>query len=470
MTEPSIAARLGELDAAVAGRPDSADLRHVRGALLAEAGRDDEARQDFLAAIALDPAHFGALNDLATLLHRTDFRTAARLAYAEAVKHHPDNPIGRINLANALLANDDLAEARGHYEAALSLAPDHPDAHQGLANLLQQAGDWAGAEAHRQESYRARALTVLPYRGEGEPCRVLLLVSGVGGNVPTRFVLDETLFAVTVLVVEAYRPDHPLPPHEVAFNAIGDADICGPALDAAERVLAGTQAPVINRPERVRGTGRADNAAALAGLKGVRAPRIATISRQAVPAAAKAFGYPLLLRSPGYHTGRYFRKVERSGDLAAALDAIPGEILLLIEWLDVRDARGDARKYRVMMIGGELFPLHLAVSRDWKVHYFTADMAARADHRREEEAFLADMSGVLGPLAMTALARISATLGLDYAGIDFGLGPEGELLLFEANATMVVNPPGPEPIWDYRREPVARILKAAQAVVWGAIS
>jgi len=45
---------------------------------------------------------------------------------------------------------------------------------------------------------------------------------------------------------------------------------------------------------------------------------------------------------------------------------------------------------------------------------------------------------------MEALAHIQATLGLDYAGIDFGLSDSGELLLFEANATMVVNPPEPD--------------------------
>jgi glutathione synthase/RimK-type ligase-like ATP-grasp enzyme len=192
---------------------------------------------------------------------------------------------------------------------------------------------------------------------------------------------------------------------------------------------------------------------------------LTTVPRAQASEAAAAFGYPLLLRSPGYHTGRYFRKVDRADDLQAAVDALPGDALLMIEYLDARDAGGWARKYRVMMIGGELFPLHLAVSSDWKVHYFTADMADRPDHRTEETAFLADMPAVLGPVALAALRHISAALALDYAGIDFGLGPDGRLLLFEANATMVVNPPGPEPIWDYRRDPVARILEAAQAMV-----
>ncbi len=42
-------------------------------------------------------------------------------------------------------------------------------------------------------------------------------------------------------------------------------------------------------------------------------------------------------------------------------------------------------------------------------------------HRAEEARFLEDMPGVLGPRAMAALAEIQNVLGLDYAGIDFGL-------------------------------------------------
>ena len=121
-----------------------------------------------------------------------------------------------------------------------------------------------------------------------------------------------------------------------------------------------------------------------------------------------------------------------------------------------------ARKYRVMFVDGVAYPLHLAISRNWKVHYFTADMAANPAHRAEEERFLKDMPAVLGPRAMQALAAIQSALGLDYAGIDFALSADGSLLLFEANATMVINPPEPDPIWDYRRSAINRVLAAAK--------
>ena len=39
------------------------------------------------------------------------------------------------------------------------------------------------------------------------------------------------------------------------------------------------------------------------------------------------------------------------------------------------------------------------------------------------------------------------------------------MLLFEANAGMVIQPPGPEPIWDYRRAPIGRALDAVKALL-----
>jgi Flp pilus assembly protein TadD len=458
-------ADLAEIDALLARKLDHIELRYLRAGLLAQAGHTDAARDAYLATLALDPSHFGALNDLGTLLYGVGFRAAARTAYAEAIRHHPGNPTARVNLANALLADGEADEARLHYEAALIAAPDHPDAHQGLANLLQDAGETDAAEVHRQRSYRARTITTLPYHGDGPPCRVLLLVSAAGGNVPTQGLLDPTRFAVSVLVVEAHTPETVLPPHDLVFNAVGDADLCAEALAAADAVLALTDAPVINPPARVRPTGRAAIASNLSGLPGVRTPKVVLVPREAVAEAAKGFAWPLLVRSPGYHTGRHFVKVESRDGLDAAIATLPGRELLLIEWLDARGARGLSRKFRVMAIGGRLYPLHLALSQDWKVHYFTADMAEAPDHRAEDAAFLADMAGVLGGRAMSGLEAIAAALGLDYAGIDFGLGPEGEVLLFEANATMVVNPPDADPRWDYRRAPTEAILGAARAML-----
>ena len=77
----------------------------------------------------------------------------------------------------------------------------------------------------------------------------------------------------------------------------------------------------------------------------------------------------------------------------------------------------------VMMIGGQIYPLHLAISRNWKVHYFTSDMADKPDHRLEEARFLGICRRYLATRRWRRLKRIQDALGLDYAGIDFGLAP-----------------------------------------------
>jgi hypothetical protein len=106
--------------------------------------------------------------------------------------------------------------------------------------------------------------------------------------------------------------------------------------------------------------------------------------------------FPLLVRSPGHQGGRHFELVNEPDALAAASARLPGDELFAIAFADTRSADGFTRKYRVLFIDGRIYPVHLAVSIDWKVHYFSADMSDRADHREEERQFLAGAGDALG--------------------------------------------------------------------------
>jgi len=171
------------------------------------------------------------------------------------------------------------------------------------------------------------------------------------------------------------------------------------------------------------------------------------------------------VRSPGFHTGQHFTLVAQPADLAAALVELPGDELYVLAFVDTRDRAGVFRKYRAMFVDGRLYPLHLALSHQWKVHYYSAEMAENAAHRALDRAFLEDMPAVLGPAAFDALGRIATTLGLDYGGIDFGIDPEGRVVVFEANATMIVPAPPADARWDYRRVAVDRVCAAAHAML-----
>ena len=342
------------------------------------------------------------------------------------------------------------------------MAPEFFLAHQGLARILSEKG--GDAEEHWRKGFDGFAVVTRRCRGAQPGKKLLLLLSAKLGNMATRRWIDDTCFAVTEIFVAFFDPDTALPPHDLIVNAIGDADLCADDLLCAEALLAHAACPVVNAPERARRTGRAENALRLGAIPGVVAPEIALCAREEIAAGAHAF--PLLLRAPGFHTGRHFALVESAEALPDALAALPGEKLLVMDYLDARGPDGFARKYRVLFIDGAIYPVHLAISPDWMVHYFSAAMTENAEFRAEERRFLEDMPEVLGATAMQALRDIQETMGLDYAGVDFGLARDGSLLLFEANATMNLFPPDPAPMWDYRRPAIAAALEAARAIIF----
>lgn len=465
-------AELARLERRLRVEPSNVDLLFGRARILDRVGRSEEARDAYVAVLKKDPAHFGALNDLGTLLYKAGLRADARTCYAAAVEKHPENPIGHANLAYTLLKVGDAAAARDHYRKALELDPKNLESHRGLALALDALGEKQAAAEHRAAGFENNCVTTLPYRGTGTPLRLLLLVSTTVGNISTDRFIDDRTFSISKLVVEFYHEEVALPPHDIVFNALGDADVCAASLEKIELLIARTDAPVVNAPGAVRRTGRIENARRLAGIPGVVAARIQAFPRVVLagPDGAKilenkGFSFPLLVRSFGFHTGYNFVRVERPGDLAAAASPLPGDELMVLDFLDARSADGKVRKYRAMFIDGAIYPLHLAISNDWKVHYFSADMSESPEHRAEDEAFLADMRGTLGPQVMQTLERVRDALGLDYAGIDFSVDSAGRVLVFEANATMVIPVPKLEEQWAYRRAPVDRIIAAAQAML-----
>lgn len=465
-------ARIAQLDSLLAREPDAIEARSERAGLLRELGMVEEAKRDYLELIKRKPDDFGVLNDFGALVLKAGYSSAARSLFERAIRHHPDRPAGRVNLANLLLLAGEFEAARMHFEAALRADPNHIHAHRGLGNLLAETGDVAGARSHRDLGFKNDFMATLPYCGDGAPVRVLLLVSAAGGNTPTESFLDDTIFQTTVLVSEYYDAKVTLPPHDLVFNSIGDADICAEGLQAAQSIVARTSRPIVNHPLAVRRTGRASNIERLRGVPGVIAPRIARLPRAALagPDAAavvarNGFSFPLLARAPGFHTGHHFIRAETAPELAAAVEKFPGDETWLIEPLAARDGEGFFRKIRVMIVDRKLYPLHLAISRDWKVHYYTADMAESADNRVKEAPFLDDMATAIGARAVAALERIAAILDLDYGGIDFAVDARGNILFFEANATMIMVPLSTDEKWAYRRRAFDAVFAAMRAML-----
>ena len=419
----------------------------------------------------MNPSDFATRNDLGLKLWNEGKRKEAFALFLENAELFPSNATAHSNLAFVFLRAGALDEAKTEYENALRLEPTHADAKRGLAAVMAQLGN-ASASELREIAGADSAITVLPYRGARRPVSVTLLVSLGSGNLHLEKLLDDRVFETTKLVVELFKNAR-LPPFDMIFNAIGDADSGAEALMLAQRITAGKRKrAILNPPENVLRTTRGENAVRLRSISGVVTPRTQLFARLALGAPDGAallkehgFTFPLLLRSPGQHTGHNFNLVQHPEELRIAVAALPGDQLYAIEFIDVRGADGKVRKYRVMFVDGKLYPLHLAISNDWKVHYFSADMSNNPEHRAEDERFLTDMSGALGEDALAALQNIATALGLDYAGIDFALTADGKVVVFETNATMVIVQPDEDERWAYRKAPVERVVAAVREML-----
>ena len=414
----------------------------------------------------------GALAGLGALLANFRFRPGALIVYRQWVAVCPTDPVPRVCLANELHQTGEAEEALSEYRAALRVRPGFALAHQGIGNVRAEQGDADEAARHWALGYRDHVFSAWAYHGTEAPIRVLMPFSVAGGNLRARMLLDDTICAVTAVAIEFWTEAHGLPPHDVVVNAVSDAESGEAALARCLAFAAVTRRPVVNHPYAVSLTGRAVNAARLGRIADVVAPRTAWLSRQALAEGAgemllaeSDLRLPVLLRSPGFHTGQHFVLVRDAVDLARQASLLPGDAVLGIAYLDAAGKDGLFRKGRVMIVDGGLYPLHWAISAEWKVHYFTAGMAANAEHRAEEAQFLDDMAGFLGSRAMAALGAVATMLKLDYGGIDFALDGAGRILLFEANATMVILPPPEGAMWNYRRGATERAQTAVRLML-----
>ncbi len=453
-------------------QPEALALRFARACALDDLGRTGEAVEAYLAVLRADQRHFGALTNLGSIAFERHQMTVAFLCFRDALAVDPNDVMAHLNIARYYSERTAYSLARAHYEFVLTARPDDLHtcvyANTGLARVAEAEGDAALAAVHRERAFAVPVFWEMPYRGSGDPLRVLVLTSPHGGDMVSNLFFDDRVVARMIAMPEAFAAGAPLPPHDLIFNGVGEPDATRTTLECAVTVVAASRAPVINDPRAVLQTSRETVMQRLADLPGVIAPRTTRYAHADVSVErllADAYTFPLLVRAAGFHGGEHFSLVATPGDLAPALAALPGDRVYTIAFADARGDDGWVRKYRVAFIDGRCYPIHLALAKQWKVHYFSAAMSDHAEHRAEERQFLDAMESVLGERGMRALADIARTLGLDYGGVDFGRTPSGDLIVFEANATMAVYPPSDDPRWDYRRASVDRAVAAVRAMI-----
>lgn len=261
-------------------------------------------------------------------------------------------------------------------------------------------------------------------------CRRLLDEAGIGYGL---------FFVTPSYFKQALR--FPPPRGKLLLNLISDADLNPKVLGVLERVLRDRGIQPLNHPARIRDTTRDRVAARLQAIPGLVVPRTLRLSaRNAKHArdlvARSGLSFPGILRPVGSHGGHGARLV---ADMEAMLAGLAEQReCYLTEFRDFASGDGYYRKYRCFFIGEAIVFRHLIISDNWSVHAGDPKrLMLRTDWMMAEEAAIHALgSGYFSAARIDTMRRIRDAVGLDYFGLDFSLLPGGELLLFEANATM----------------------------------
>jgi hypothetical protein len=229
--------------------------------------------------------------------------------------------------------------------------------------------------------------------------------------------------------------------YQCILNLVTDPDQHPKTLAALKKLLRGFRGRVINPPEAVLQSTRDQVARRLAGTSGLRVPKVVRLrpgKREAAVQAISRAGlqFPLILRRAGTHTGKIVGVFHGPDDLAAALTAETDHIAT--EFVNLEGGDGLYRKYRVYFFGTRVVYRNQYVSDQWNVHSkdHIRCLAERPQLQKELLAMFGRPEGAFPGPVFKMFREVRTRMPLDYFGLDFGFMPDGEAVLFEANATM----------------------------------
>lgn len=364
-----------------------------------------------------------------------------------------------------LAARGEIDGAATAFEEALRVDPDREDARWALFEVEQLRGNGAAARAHQAHVLQRKRL--FSHFAPHETRRVLALLApgDLKANAPLEFVFDPERTTLHRYYVTPQANANELPAADAVFVAIGESPDALPVLRRAARLARALELPIVNAPRYVLRTNRARLSRIVRGIAHCSMPEVSRSTRAQLADTAVARAYPLVVRPVGSQAGERFARVADRSELNAYLASVPDDVFFVSPFANYARADGFYRKYRVIVVDGEPYPYHLAISPHWMVHYYNTPMAETPWMRDEERQFLAGCDAFSSQPIVEAFRELARRLQLDYFGVDCTLDDRGNLLIFEADTAMIVHLLDPREVYPYKFDYVPRIFDAVERLV-----
>ena len=422
----------------------------------------DAAMRSFQEAVRLKSDYAEAHNNLGVIYKNKKKYDEATDCYYAALRYKPDYAKALFNLGTIYFVKKNHDLALKWYRKALDLDEELLEAHQNVASILLDQGHLDEAQYHRDRAYTRQPILIDSVE---KPIKSVAILWAAGkGNIPIEFLWPKACYTRIVCMMEYVTDSHmqSLPHYDLVFNAIGDSDVTGPTQAAVERFQEVCIKPFLNAPLGVINTSRDHISTLFAAIEHVVCPptlRCATSLFKESVLNSATIQFPIIVRPGGSHGGDHLCKIENEQELMA-LNLFNSTVYYASNYVDYLSPDGYFRKYRIAFVDRKPYPYHLAIGKHWIIHYETADMLTAEWKRAEEVAFLDNPRLALGDKAMDAIEKIGHAMNLDFCGVDFSLLPDGRVLVFEANATMLIHPEDADGVLAHKNVYVQRIFDA----------
>lgn len=404
---------------------------HVFASPLLDGARDEAILRE---VIALQPGFARAHAALGNLLCRTGNLADGLPCYARSVELDAKDAGVRLGYAERLRLHGNEALAREHLARALELSHTYREASSGIA------GEETVLALCAQDFWENHIL-------------VDMLIDRETISLTKRF--------LTRSVASPTREDAPAP--GVIVCALADPHN-HEAIDAATAYIAGAGRPFVNDPQRLARTDRTYLPSCRHLHRNLRIPATVRVSASRAVSAGAPLPFPFLLRPESSHRGEGLVLVRTADDWADLCGRSPRFDGFATEYVEYADSDGFYRKYRFIFVDGVPYAYHLAISAQWMVHYFSAPMEGHEWMRDEETAFLRSPFERFGARRWEALLAVAREVGLDYFGIDCAIAAD-DVLVFEANANMLVQNAYGDGIFAYKQRAFAAVSAAFNAML-----